>query len=535
MNPLSKISLLTAGFSVIVISVARFVLGAWTPVVLYGFLVVFLISLFVSLVLDYKLYLDFLSVKSAKKGLSLGWSLLLLIVFLASISYLGNRYNKTFDLTSEKLNSLSEQSKKALKTLDASLVFYIFYKGDKQNDQIRLVQLDLKADLDLYREANSKVKIQILDANKNPLKAEEYLASQSDREREDLFVFVNYKDKKIRVDAPFQEEDLTSAIIKSQKREFKKILFLTGHEERELNSPSPGGLQILNQSLKDSGFEMIEWNFINQGAPAGQPVLIVSLGPKKNFLTEEKAWLKSYLKKGGRLILALDPKDKHNLEDFLLEYGAAYEDNYIVSQFSAMYGANLMTAFGVAFDSSHPITKQFSGQKTVLFEKASALKALSEKSDLFQISSLVKTDSKSISLENLAAPKKILNQVFSKSKNLKSFSVALSVKPKDGSPAVKETEKDPKKKTEFEMVVFGDSDFLSNRYINAGSNKDFILNTFAALSGEEELVSIRPKQPKGTKITLNRYQQMSLVSLYVVFPLIFLISGLALWYRKRNA
>ena len=534
MKPLSKISLLIAGFSVIVISATRFVLGAWTPV-LYGFLAVFLISLFVSLVLDYKLYLDFLSVKSAKKGLSLGWSLLLLFVFLVAISYLGKRYNKTFDLTSEKLNSLSEQSKNALETLDDSLIFYIFYKGDKQNDQTRLVQLGLKANLDFYRETNSKVKIQILDTNKNPLKAEKYLASQSDREREDLFLFVSYKDKKIRVDAPFQEEDLTSAVIKSQKREFKKILFLTGHEERELNSSASGGLQILNQSLKDSGFTIIEWNFINQGTPKTKPVLIASLGPKKNFLPEEKAWLKSYLKEGGRLILALDPKDKHGLEDFLLEYGIAYEDNYILSQLSAMYGANLMTAFGPVFDSNHPITKKFSKQKTVLFEKASALKVLSEKSDHFQISSLVKTDPRSISLKNLADPKKMLNQVFSNPKNLRSFPVALSVKPKDSSPTVKETEKDPKKKTEFELVLFGDSDFLTNRYINAGSNKDLILNTFVALSGEEELVSIRPKQPKGTKITLNRYQQMSLVLIYVVFPLIFLISGLVLWYRKRSA
>lgn len=522
MNPLSKISLLIAGFSLIIMSAARFVLGAWTPV-LYAFLALFVLGLLVSLVLDYKLYLDFLSVKSAKKGLSLGWSLLLLLVFLVAVSYLGKRYNKSFDLTSEKLNSLSEQTKTALKNLDSPLTFYIFYKGDKLDDQIRFVLLDLKANLELYKEAGSQVRLKTLDANKNPLKAEEYLAQQADREREILFVFVNYKDKKIRVSAPFQEEDLTSALIKSQKREYKKILFLTGHEERELSSEGPGGLKIFEQALKDSGFEITEWDFIRQGAPLGKPVLIASLGPKKNFLAEEKAWLKSYLKEGGRLILALDPKDQHNLEDFLAEYGVLYENNYIVSRLSAMYGANLMTAFGPAFDSSHPITKKFSGRKTVLFEKASSL-SLSEKADLFKVSSLVKTDSKSLALSSLSDPKKMLQRLFSNSKNLKSFTTAFSVKPKEAGDG-----------KDFELLVFGDSDFLSNRYINAGSNKDLILNTFVVLSGEEELVSIRPKQPKGTKISLNRYQQMSLVLIYVVFPLIFLILGLALWYRKRNA
>ena len=525
MHALSKISLLIAGFSLIVMSATRFVLGAWSPV-LYSFLVLFFLSLFVSFILDYKLYLKFLSMKTAKKGLSLGWSLLLLLVFLTAISYLGKRYNKTFDLTSEKLNSVSEQTQTALKNLTDPLTFYIFYKGDKQTEQTKLIQIDLKASLDLYKEVNSKVKVKVLDTNKNPLKAEEYLAQLPDREKESLFVFVKYKDKKIRVNTPFQEESLTSAVIKSQKRGFKQIFFLTGHEERKLNGTDPGGLKIFNQSLEDSGFKIVEWDFARKGVPKEKPVLIASLGPKKNFLEEEKAWLKSYLKEGGRLVLALDPKDNHNLKDFFLDYGVSYEDNYIVSQLSAMYGTNLMTVFGLAFDRTHSITEKFSSEKkTAFFEKASALKVLSDKADLFKISHLVKTDSKSLALSSLEDPKKMLKQVFSNQKNLSTYTVALSVKPKEAK----------KGENAFEMVLFGDSDFLSNRYINAGANKDLILNTFVALSGEEDLVSIRPKQPKGTQISLNRYQQMSLVLLYIIFPLIFLISGFILWYRKRSA
>ena len=76
-------------------SAARFVLGSWHPL-LYVFLVLFLLGLLVSIVLDYKLYLDFLSIKTAKKSLSMGWSLLILLVFLTAISYLGNRFKQNF-------------------------------------------------------------------------------------------------------------------------------------------------------------------------------------------------------------------------------------------------------------------------------------------------------------------------------------------------------------------------------------------------------------------------------------------------------
>ena len=524
MHPFSKISLLSAAFSIVVLAASRFVLGAWHPV-LYGFLALLLLSLVVSLVLDYRIYLDFLSVKTAQKGLSLGWSLLLLLVFLSAVSYLGKRYGKSFDLTSEKLNSLAEQTQAALKNVDSSLIFYIFYKGDKITEQVRAVKRDLKSSLELYTEENLKVKALFIDTYKDPLKAEEYLSKLPDKESQDFFVFVNYKDRKIRVDSPFQEEDLTSALIKAQKREFKEILFLTGHGERDLNSVEPGGLKILYQALKDSGFKIEEWNFIQKGTPQKKPVLIAVLAPSQNFLLEEKNWLKSYLSEGGRLILALDPKTEHNLDDFLKEYGLNYENNYILSQLSALYGANLLTAFGPVFDSNHPITKKLSDKKTVFFEKASSVKVFPEAMDKFKFSYLVKTDSKSAVFSDLADPKQMLGRVFSNSRSLNSFNVVLSVSPKE-----------PKKdKTEFELLLFGDSDFLSNRYINAGSNKDLILNAFVALSGEEELVSIRPKQPKGTKITLNRYQRMSLVLAYVVFPLIFLITALLIWYRKRSA
>ncbi|MBC6415761.1 MAG: GldG family protein [Bdellovibrionales bacterium] len=522
MNPLSKLSLLIGAFCLIVLSATRFLLGAWHPF-LYVILVLFLLSLVLSVVLDYRLYLDFLSVKTAQKGLSLGWSLLLLFIFLIAISYLSIYFDKSFDLTSEKLNSVSEQTQTALKKLDSPLTFYIFYKGDKVSNQIKALKQNLKMDLSLYREENSKVKIQFIDTYKNPVKAEEYLAFLPDKSQQDIFVFVNYKDKKIRVELPFDEEQLTSAVIKSQKREFKEILFLIGHGERDLNSSDPAGLQILNQALKDSGFKMKEWNFITEGVPQTNPVLIAVISPSKTFSLEEKNWLKEYLSKGGRLILALDPKQEHGLEDFLKEFALVYEDNYVVSQLSAIFGANVLTAFGSIFSKSHPITQKINRDDIVFFEKASSLSVLEEKKDSFEFSNLVQSHPKSAVFSSLFDPRKMLQSVFSKPEKLKSFNIVTSVRPKS------------EDKKEFELILMGDSDFLSNRYIHSGSNKDFILNTFVSLSGEEDLVSIRPKQPKGTKITLNRMEQVSLVLAYIVFPLIFLITGLLIWFRKRSA
>ena len=529
MHPWSKIALLISGFFLIIMLGARFVLGAWhSP--LYGFLALFALGFAASVFLDYKLYLEFLSIKTAKKGLNLGWSLLILIIFLVGISYLGNRFNKSFDLTEEGINSLSEQTQDVLKNLDSDLFVHIFYKGDKISPQTAGFKQELKSDLALYKQNRSKVKVAFMDTYKNNLKAEEYLSDLPDKNQQELFVFVNYKGRKVRAERPWTEESLTSAIIKVQKREFKEILFLIGHGEKDLNSEEPSGLKILNQALKDSGFIVKEWNFIQQGAPPKSPSLIISIGPSQPFLEAEKTWFKEHLSQGGSLFFSLDPKEKHKLTKWLKKnYGVIFNDDFILNQMGLLYGG-YTKAIGVYFDRTNPITKRFQqGKQAVLFEKASSLDVDTEDFKNFQFSYLVKTSNSSFTVPELKENIKV--------ENLRSLNLAVEVQPKreDSShKKAREQKKDSQKKG-FHLAVFGDSDFLSNRYIHEGANRDLALNTFVSLAGEEELVSIRPKLPKGTKLTLNQSQRSSLILFYIAWPSLFLLAGLWMWYRRREA
>ena len=530
MSPLGKITLLISSFCLIIMMGARFVLGAWHPL-LYIFLVLFLLGFIVSIFFDYKLYLEFLSIKTAKKGLSLGWSLLLLIVFLIGISYLGNRFNKSYDLTEEGINSLSEQTIDILENLDTDIAFYIFYKGDKTSQQVKAIKQELKNDLALYKQNSSNIKTVFVDTYKDNLKAEEYLSKLPDKNQQELFVFVNYKGRKIRVDAPFSEETLSSAMIKAQKRVFKEIFFLVGHGERSLDSSEPSGLKILNQSLKDSGFILKEWNFNQQGAPSKKPSLVISIGPQKPFLKAEKTWLKTYLSKGGSLLLSLDPKENHNLQTWLKNYGVLFKNDFILSQIGLFYGG-LTKALGIIFNPDNPITKRFDSKQTVFFERASALDFTEKATKQFQTSYLVKSHSNSFTVPKLTQKIKM--------GNLKSHNMAIEIKTKDSDsskskPAQSKKQNTYSKESDFHLVVFGDSDFLTNRYIYEGANRDLALNTFVSLTGEEELISIRPKQPKGTKLTLNRPQRTSLILLYITLPFIFLLTGLWMWYRRKNA
>ena len=556
MSKWSKSALILSCVSLVIMGAAVFILGGWNPFLL-GFAVLFLLGLSASVFLDYKLYLEFLSIKTAKRGLSFGWSLVLMAVLLTALSFLVNRFDQHWDLTEEGIHSLSEQSQKALQSLEEDLNFYIFYKGDQLEGNQEALKRSFKNILSLYKQESSKVKTAFVDSYRDNLKAEKFLSDLADRRDQSIFVFVSYKNRKIRVHLPLSENALTSAVIKAQKREFKEIVFLTGHGERKLESDQAGGLKILNQSLKDSGFVLKEWDFVRQGPPLGKaPALMMSLGPRQAFLPAEMDWLKAYLSKGGNLVLGLDSKEKHQLQTFLKDYGLSLNNDFIFSLERLNFGGLTMGlrptrhAVGTVFNRQNPITKNFSSNAAVIFETASSIDLIPSDDTNFKHSVLVQTARGSYAVSD---PSDLQKEIKKQADGGPPLTLAVEVSQKEDShhhkshaneEATKAEEKtsELKDKTEtatedknFRLLVFGDSDFLSNKSIDIRSNRDLILNTVISMAGEEEPPGIRAKRLKETKMTLNRMQKNSFILLYVSFPLSLLLFGLWLWYRKRGA
>jgi len=64
-------------------------------------------------------------------------------------------------------------------------------------------------------------------------------------------------------------------------------------------------------------------------------------------------------------------------------------------------------------------------------------------------------------------------------------------------------EPDPKKLSdEARLVVFGDSDWVNNKYHGMQGNGDLILNTVNWLAEEEDRISIRPKTRQASRLSL---------------------------------
>jgi ABC-type uncharacterized transport system involved in gliding motility auxiliary subunit len=85
------------------------------------------------------------------------------------------------------------------------------------------------------------------------------------------------------------------------------------------------------------------------------------------------------------------------------------------------------------------------------------------------------------------------------------------------------------------IVVFGDTDFTSDRLLDNGGNLDILQNTIAWMVGEANQVSIRPNPFSRGAFTMRQEEGwiVLLVSLLVV-PGIAIGGGIATWLARRR-
>ena len=84
------------------------------------------------------------------------------------------------------------------------------------------------------------------------------------------------------------------------------------------------------------------------------------------------------------------------------------------------------------------------------------------------------------------------------------------------------------------LVVIGDSDFATNEYAGLQRNGDLFMNSANWLAQDEELISIRPKNPTDRKVTMTASQQNTFFWLSLVFmPVAVIGSGVYIWWKRR--
>ena len=84
------------------------------------------------------------------------------------------------------------------------------------------------------------------------------------------------------------------------------------------------------------------------------------------------------------------------------------------------------------------------------------------------------------------------------------------------------------------IVVVGSSSWVTDGFIGFNGNGDLFLNMVNWLSSDEELISIRPKDPEDRRLTLSRgSMSMIFYTSVLLLPLAVIGAGISVWWKRR--
>jgi ABC-type uncharacterized transport system involved in gliding motility auxiliary subunit len=84
------------------------------------------------------------------------------------------------------------------------------------------------------------------------------------------------------------------------------------------------------------------------------------------------------------------------------------------------------------------------------------------------------------------------------------------------------------------IVVVGSSSWVGNGGLGLSGNRDLFLNMINWLSSDEDLISIRPKDPEDRRLNMNQRQSTLMFFGSVVgIPLLMFLAGFSVWWRRR--
>ena len=236
---------------------------------------------------------QWLKARQTKYGAYAAIYILVVLAIVVVANMLANRYNKSYDTTSNKRYSLSDQTKKIVGGLKQNATITYF------NQSTRFQQgKDL---LDQYANLSPKVHVEYVDPDKNPQLA------RAAGIRDFGTAVVQIGDKKETAKS-MTEEGITGAFIRDLKGTTRTDLFC--HRQRRA---SP----LTTPSATDSRNSRICWPRMSirprrsicckrQRCRPTAPTLVVA-GPTHDYQQPQVDAIKTYVENGGRAFFMLDP------------------------------------------------------------------------------------------------------------------------------------------------------------------------------------------------------------------------------------
>lgn len=435
---------------------------------------------------------------------------LIILAILGALNFLAQRYNKSFDSTANKKYTLSDQTAKVVKNLQGDLtISYWDRPSGFPNAQ------DL---FDRYKGLSPKVNVEYDDADKRRTEA----IAAGVKTIPTILVKVGNKTETAK---SLTEEEVTGAMVRALKGGDRTVCFTSGFgEESTADTTAAEGLGNAKTLTEKNNYKTEAVPLIPKAEIPSDCTILVVAGPKRNYLQPAVDAIKAYVENGGRALIMLDPPlmfkseidENAALTAVLESWGVKMDKNLVLD----LSGVGQLFGLGPEFPivtkyEDHAIVREMKDLPTG-FPITRSMEVT--KGDKTMVSALFTTTDSAVATEDLKNP-----QVNVKAAKQGTYTLAAAGTYTSG-----------KANGNGRFVVVGTSRWIGNGFLGFNGNRDLYMNILNWLSSDEDLISIRPKDPEDRRLNMNpRQATMVFYGSVVVIPLAIIIAGVGVWWRRR--
>lgn len=470
-----------------------------------------------------------------KKNLKHGsYSMGAITIFIAIIVVLNlvlqevpSKYRE-IDLSTQKLYSIGDQTKKVLKKLDKDVeIYYIAQSGSESSDIQKL--------LEKYEEGSDHIKVEQKDPAVNPKFVSQYTSDGVSNnsvivvcgdknkviDNNSLYeTTVNYQTYSNEVTGFDGEGQITSAINYVTSDSMPVMYTLEGHDEATMSD-------TLKDTIQKANIDIQSLNLLTMDSVPDDADILFIFAPAKDISEDEASKIISYLENGGKALIVSNysSEEMSNFASVLENYGVKTAGGIVLEGDTNHYISQNPSYLLPNIESNDITSSLSSGSRYILMPLAQGIVKSDNYRDSLEITDILTTSDGSyskVNVEDMQTMEKESDDIDGP------FAVGVSI-----------TENlDDEKETQ---IVYYSSEALFNDQMNtmvSGANYELIsasVNWMCKSEEDSNTISIASKSYDTSTLTIPA-ADASFWSIFVtaVVPVVILVIGGGIWMKRRK-
>lgn len=428
----------------------------------------------------------------------------------------------SIDLTSEKLYSLTDQTKEYVDGIQDDVTIYVLASEDSQD-------VTLKQTLQRYEDLSKHIKVEYVDPTINPTFANQYTDQQVSTNS--LIVVSDKRNKVINYSSIYEssvdyqtysstttgydgEGQITSALDYVLSDDMPKAYATTGHGETSISGTFTSGLK--KENVDYESLNLMDYDAV----PEDASVLIINAATS-DFSTDDKDKVVDYLNNGGNVVFIASyaAQDTPNLDSILEYMGMHLADGIVVDQGTENYYRSPYYLLPTISVSTY--TSGVYGNYYVFAPLSKGIVIENEDAENMTYTTFLGTSDQSYSKLNVGN----MDNADKEDGDVDGpFGIGVAA----------QKTVDDKTAT---LVAFGCDQMFTDEASSmvGGANLTVFTNTVGSFADHDVSVSIPVKEYERSRLTVSQASVFAIAPIVtVVLPVAFLVAGFVIWLTRRK-